>query len=414
MKLVHKILRDHPRKGDKWIGLEVEVLAVSPKGKILRYKPDIQLLLEALVREKGWKVQFEHEGNFLRIKNKQDEISLEPGGQFEMDIAPQKTIFEVEEAQKKFNAEIQSLPFSKDWSWLSLGLNPHEVPDEIPLLPSRRYQLMDTYFKQHGTRGREMMRLSAGLQINLDFETEQEAVEMLRVAFYLSPIFNTIFANSPYLAGKKTGRKSERYFVWSETDPLRCGFLPMVFEEGFTLNDYADYVESTPLMYAFDSEGKVFDPEGKSLKELPEDLAQVNAMSALRQIFTEVRLKPCCIEMRCFDALPEVYRYAAVALSVGLLYDKKARLRVIEKFKNVSFKELKNMMAEGATQGLAAAHLRTLAAEMHAWATEGLQARGFKEEKFLKPVEDLITKGQTPADLLLSKMGEQPSLKGLL
>jgi glutamate--cysteine ligase len=407
---VYELFRKHPRVPDRLVGLEVERMARNEKGEILHYDPDIHMLLKGLVSEKNWAVAYESKGNILGLKKEGQGISLEPGGQFELDISPQQNVHQVKEYFDRLDAEINSIAVAKNWKWIEMGFNPFELPDDMNILPNLRYELMDSYFKKTGSRGREMMRISAALQLNFDFHSEAEGAELLKIGFYLAPILNTMFANSPYYKRKNTGRVSERHFAWLDTDPLRTGFIPGVLEDGYSLKDYSKHITSVPLMYAFDKDGEVFDPEGKSLDELPEDLAKINALPAMKQIFTEVRLKPCCIEVRCFDEVPGPFRYAATALSVGLLYDDTVRSKILQKFKKYSIEDLKAMMAEGAEKGLKVSSLKKLAEELIELAVEGLKNRGFQEEELLGPIEELVKQGKTPADLLVEKMGDNPQI----
>lgn len=60
------------------------------------------------------------------------------------------------------------------------------------------------------------------LQVNLDFQSEPDMVDKFRLGLALQPIATALFANSPLKEGKKTGYKSWRSHVWTDTDPDRC------------------------------------------------------------------------------------------------------------------------------------------------------------------------------------------------
>lgn len=396
---VEKLLLDYKRSENRWIGLEVERLGIDSNGRFLRYQSDYKQLLSDLVAQKDWKVDYQPDGHILGLSRQLSTISLEPGSQFELSLAPRKKIQEIVELQKQLDEQILSFPYSKDWRFLGLGLNPLENPDQIELLPSPRYQLMDRYFRSNGTRGREMMRLSAGLQINLDFGSEEEGIEMLRVGFYLAPFLATLFSNSPKQNGKLTGNLSERHFVWRETDPARSGFLDFIFEKDFRLKRYAQHICKIPMMYAYDGNGEAFDSKGASLCELPASLIKKNAMPALRQIFTEIRLKPCCVEVRYFDQVPQRWRMSAVAMTVGLLYDDQIRTELASEAQKFSGAELRALMKSGAVQGLQNEEIYKGLCKLVRQAHQGLQRRGYQEEKFLGAVEKLLETRKTPAEL---------------
>jgi glutamate--cysteine ligase len=44
-----------------------------------------------------------------------------------------------------------------------------------------------------------------GGQVNLDFETEEDMIQKMRIGIALQPIATALFANSPFRDGKDTG-----------------------------------------------------------------------------------------------------------------------------------------------------------------------------------------------------------------
>lgn len=398
MSSVYDRLKTHPNPGRRLIGIEVERFLI--KKRPLRYEPDVRKILEALVEKKGWASSYEVEGKLLAITKDGHGISIEPGGQFEVSSGPQESVGSLKEVKDGIDVEVEEVLPSDDISFLSVGLNPWDSPGDITLLPSPRYSLMNSHFEGTGKRGKEMMRLSLGLQINLDIDGERVAVNMLRAGFYAAPALSALFSNSPYAQGKKTGRLSERHFVWRDTDPARSGFPDFIFDSSFDLKTYSTYVSRTPLMYAFDRDGKVWDPEGKCLDELDPELREVNTMPAIRQIFTEVRLKPCCVEVRYFDQVPGDLRYAATGMTVGLLYDEENLAWLNKKYSGVKSRALMALMKTGAETGMANDEIYAAAKELLAVAEKGLVRRGLGEENFLSPAEALIRERTTPAETL--------------
>lgn len=45
-----------------------------------------------------------------------------------------------------------------------------------------------------------------GMQVNIDFESEQDMVEKARIGLALQPVATALFANSPFRDGKPTGQ----------------------------------------------------------------------------------------------------------------------------------------------------------------------------------------------------------------
>ncbi len=58
-------------------------------------------------------------------------------------------------------------------------------------------------------------------QVNLDFSSEADMVDTMRLGIALQPIATALFANSPFRDGKPTGYLSWRSHVWTDTDPDR-------------------------------------------------------------------------------------------------------------------------------------------------------------------------------------------------
>jgi glutamate--cysteine ligase len=252
-----------------------------------------------------------------------------------------------------------------------------------------------------------MMRLTTGLQINLDFANEREGVQMLRGAFLLAPFLTALFANSPFFHGKKAKFLSERHFIWRGMDPLRGGFMDFVFKKDFSIQKYCEVVAETPLMYAYDHDENVFDPEGRALKDLPKEIQKANALGAMRQLFQEARYKPCCVEVRCLDELPENYRYAATAMVVGVLYDETHREKLMHWMDQYSLEQLRDLMKEAATNGLKNQELYDRVKILMEMAEHGISKRGLSEDKYLKPAKDLISKRKTPAEIMLQENGDR-------
>ena len=59
-------------------------------------------------------------------------------------------------------------------------------------------------------------------QVNLDFESEADMVDIMRLSIALQPVATALFANSPFDDGKPSGYLSWRSHVWQRTDPDRC------------------------------------------------------------------------------------------------------------------------------------------------------------------------------------------------
>ena len=82
---------------------------------------------------------------------------------------------------------------------------------------------MYPYMARKGRLGQRMMKQTAGVQANLDYSDEADAMRKLRVSMGLVPLLYAMFANSPLCDGGLNGYQSFRGHIWTDTDPDRCG-----------------------------------------------------------------------------------------------------------------------------------------------------------------------------------------------
>jgi glutamate--cysteine ligase len=227
-----------------------------------------------------------------------------------------------------------------------------------------------------------------------------------------------LFANSPFIEGKPTEFQSYRSFVWTNTDPDRCGTLPFVFEDGFGFERYVDYLLDVPMYFVY-RDGKYIDAAGQSFRDflkgrlpaLPGELPHMGDWSDhLTTAFPEVRLKKF-LEMRGADGGPWRRLCALPALWVGLLYDAQALDAASELVKDWTVEEITRLRAAVPRQGLHVPFrgrtLREVALDMLTIARGGLHRRarrnnvGDDEGFFLDTLFQIAGSGRTPAEELL-------------
>src|SRR5204862_6919192 len=158
--------------------------------------------------------------------------SLEPGGQFELSGAPRGSLHETCEEVNEHLDQVKEVCDEIGASFLGLGFQPKWRREDIPIMPKGRYEIMRRYMQKKGKLGLDMMLRTCTVQVNLDFGSEADMVQKLRVGLALQPVATALFANSPFTEGKPNGFQSWRAQIWSDTDPDRCGTLPFAFESG--------------------------------------------------------------------------------------------------------------------------------------------------------------------------------------
>lgn len=379
----------------------------------------IKAILEGLRDGFGW-APLEEAGHIIGLTKDGANISLEPGGQLELSGAPLETIHETCDEVNQHLAEVKSVADRIGAGFIGLGAAPEWTHEQMPLMPKGRYKLMDAYMKRVGTHGTQMMRRTCTVQVNLDFASEADMVQKMRVALALQPVAVALFANSPFFEGKVNGHKSWRSRVWRGLDNARTGMLPFVFEDGFGFQRWVDYVLDVPMYFVY-RDGKYIDALGQSFRDflqgkLPALPGEIPTLSDwadhLTTVFPEARVKKF-IEMRGADGGPWRRLCALPAFWVGLCYDQSALDAASDLFKGWDAETREALRVAASVDGLQAKvgniSMHDLAREVVTIAEAGLKARAkpgvggmiSDETHFLNALKDTLDTGKTPADELL-------------
>ncbi len=248
---------------------------------------------------------------------------------------------------------------------------------------------MRRYMPLVGTRGLDMMTRTCTVQVNLDYASEADMRRKLRVGLLLQPLATALFANSPFTEGKPNGFLSYRAHVWTDTDNHRSGIPPVMFEDGFGFERYAEWLVDDVPMYFVYRNGEYIDVAGSRFRDFMmgrlHNLAGTQATVGdfadhMTTVFTDVRLKQF-LEMRGADAGTPEMMLAQSALWVGLLYDDAALTAAEALLRGAGWKDAVAMREAVPLQGLATelpwtdGDLRGLAREVVAIARDGLRAR---------------------------------------
>ncbi|WP_373502845.1 glutamate--cysteine ligase [Aestuariivirga sp.] len=380
----------------------------------------IRALLEGLRDRFGWTGVYEGD-NIIALSDPDGlgNVSLEPGGQFELSGAPLKTVHDTCEEVHEHLSEVREIGDRLGIGFLGLGASPMWTRAETPVMPKGRYGIMAPYMDKVGKYGRDMMFRTCTVQVNLDFASEADMVKKLRVSLALQPIGTALFANSPFLEGKPNGFLSFRSEVWRDTDNQRSGMLPFAFEPGMGFERYVDYALDVPMYFVM-RDGKYINCAGESfrsfldgkLPQLPGEKPVVKDWADhLTTIFPEVRLKKY-LEMRGTDSGPWWRLCALPALWVGLLYDQAALDAAWDMVKDWTAEERQKLRDDVPTQALNATirgrSVRDMSRDVLAISRAGLLARnelgckGKTEAAFLDVLDETVSTGKTAAENLLS------------
>ena len=379
----------------------------------------IQAVLEGLRDSYGWSPVTEG-GNLIGLTKDGANVSLEPGGALELSGAPLETIHETCDEVNTHLREVKEIADKIGVGFIGLGAAPIWTHDEMPLMPKGRYRLMNDYMEKVGTMGRAMMRRTTTVQVNLDFSSEADMVQKLRVALALQPVATALFANSPFFEGKPNGQKSWRSTIWRHLDDARTGMLPFVFEDGMGFERYVDYALDVPMYFVY-RDGEYINALGQSFRDflkgelsaLPGETPTLSDWADhLTTAFPEARIKKY-MEMRGADGGPWRRLCALPAFWVGLMYDQSsldAAWDLVKGWDAETREALRVGAAEQALQAeVGAIKMHDLARQVLEISEAGLKARAHAgaggmvpdETHFLNALKESIDSGKVPADELL-------------
>ena len=372
----------------------------------------IRALFEGLSARFGW-TPVREGAAIIGLARNGANISLEPGGQFELSGAPLADLHATRAELENHLAEVAELAGPMGVGFMGLGAAPVWRHDEMPMMPKGRYRLMTDYMGRVGTHGTQMMYRTCTVQVNLDFDSEADMVLKMRVALALQPVATALFASSPFFEGRPNGHRSWRSRIWRSLDDARTGMLPFAFEPGFGFERYVDWVLDVPMYFVY-REGRYINALGQSFRDflkgrLPALPGEVPTLSDwadhLTTVFPEARLKRY-IEMRGADAGPLGNLVALPAFWTGLMYDADALGAAWEIARGWDAATREGLRVAASEAGLAGSaggvSLRDVAARVLDLSRAGLVARGLGEEVHLAPLQAIVASGRTRADDLLA------------
>lgn len=384
------------------IGIEYERIPIfSDTKRAADYysEPGMCSLLQDFAREDNW--DYITDGNdIIGLKQGHDAIMLEPGCQLEMSLEPVAMIYDLVKKINSINKKMKPVLKRNGIELIGYGVSPISTHKTIKLIPKKRYHIMAKYL--WGILSDVMMRETAGIQVCLDFENEQDAARKFKIANKLTPFMTAMFANSPIRGGVDTGYKTFRALSWLNTDNERCGFAADVdlFE------DYVNYVLNSPIIFinrgntAIEVNGRTTFAEfmKHGWNGLTAELDDFKLHANL--YFPEVRLRKF-IEIRNHDCVNNGLQYAIPAIYKGILYNETAMNDIEElfsMFNSEDFAELRYNVPKNALNcKISGFDVSDIAQDILDIAQKSLK----NEAAYIDPIRELTRQGLSPADIIL-------------
>ena len=398
-------------KADWRIGTEHEKFGwLTDSRQPLPYGGDrsISALFAGLEAQFGW-TPLSEGGNIIGMTRNGANISLEPGGQFELSGAALSDMHQVAAELQTHLDEVHTLAEPLGIKFMGIGAAPEWSAAQMPVMPKGRYRLMTDYMGRVGTHGTQMMYRTCTVQVNLDYASEADMVKKLRVALALQPVATALCASSPFFEGKVNGHKSWRSRIWRGLDNARTGMLPFAFDGDFGFQAYVDWVLDVPMYFVY-RDGTYINALGQSFRdflkgELPALPGVKPTLSDwadhMTTVFPEARVKKY-IEMRGADCGDQAHINALPAFWVGLMYDQTALDAAWDLVKGLDTATREGLRVDASVKALQAeaggVKLLDLARAAVGLSHAGLVARGLGEERYLAPMVQSLVLEETQAD----------------
>ena len=360
-------------------------------------------VLREFAKQDNWDYILDND-NIIGLKKLHDTITLEPGCQFELSIEPQETVKNLQKRIKEIDKNLQPILDEFEINLLSLGVSPKTTCKNIKLIPKKRYHIMANYL--WGILSDVMMRETAGIQVGIDFKSEEDAMRKFRLANLMIPFTTAMYANSNIRGGVDTGYKSFRALAWLNTDNERCGFA-LDFDKNMCFKDYVNLLLETPMIF-INRDNKCLSINGRlTFKQFMEKgfegfEATIDDWKLHSNLyFPEIRLRNF-IEIRNHDCVGGGLEYSIPALYRGIMYSKPAIEEVEEllgKYTANEIKELRYNVARSAIHAkLRKQPILAICKELAEISYYTLKTEGKDEEAFLLPLIEMLKKGKCPCE----------------
>lgn len=394
-------------KTSEYIGVEIEKILVYKKNnKAITYNDATKIL--KLFDDNKWQKIYERT-NLIGLKGEQGNISLEPGSQIELSLNPYKKIEDIEFNLINFYSNLKSNAKKIGAVVIDKGIQPLSTYKDIKIIPKKRYEYMTKYLPLKGDEPFIMMRETAGIQANIDYKSEEDAIRKLSLALKMSPIISAIYANSSIRDGKLTKLKSNRAASWMKVDEQRCGLICKKLIEkpkDFNFSDYIDILLDVPMIFI--QRNDIYYGTTQTFREFMQHgllgfEAQISDWkNQISLYFPDVRLKSY-IEIRNHDAQNAKLTISVPAFWKGIMYNLGAIEeieKILAKYEYEDFLNLRKITPLiGINAKIGKLYIIDLIKEFFNISYSCLKEKQLGEEKYLDPVYEYISLKKVPADL---------------
>lgn len=400
------------------IGLEYERLSLDNKTFKNAKFSDIESIITQFCRITGWQLVYD-ESTIIGAKSKSgSSISLEPGLQLEISLKPMEKIQDIDLELSKISGLIDKIASMYNVCFLGYGISPVSNCDDIKILNKKRYKIMyrTLPFAPCGELAPKMMKKTAGIQVNIDYQNETDAYYKLKFLNLIMPFMTALCANSPFESEKLTEYKSNRAHIWRYTGSERCNlFYKNIFSSAFfktpflkkpLFKSYIEEVLNTPMLFIVrDNKTIPFERKitfNQFLKDGYQDYQAEMDDYILHQslCFPDIRLKQY-IEIRNHDSSSPAIALALCAFYKGLL--KTDIKKLLKTFSYLDFDKIDTYNKQILPDGLDIAVSKdktgwSVISELFNIARKNLNS---VERNYLEPLLSILKERKTQADIII-------------
>jgi glutamate--cysteine ligase len=389
------------------LGIEWEQLPVDPRSRLVPFHgpAGVEAALEGVgsphrrILEEGHLTAVRLQGGGL--------LGLEPGGQVEIATPASPSLGPLYRFLARTLKEADGRARALGFRLVPWGHAPHNGPEDFPDVPKARYAILRDHLKKAGSRGRRMMKLTASVQISLDFVDEADMRRMVGALLPILPYVVAYTANAPVNRGRRSRWATQRPWIWRGTDSARCGLPRFLFAPGLSYRHWVRYGLSREVLFLV-RDGRYVRGDGRTFAEWLRAPGAAGPLTLddwrvhVSTLFPDVRARHY-LEIRTLDSLPLTGVMAVAALMKGLLCDPDAPASWGLRLPGRTPEAVREAVLHAAAQGprWAAAEgpsAHVVMARLLGAAERGL--RGFGEPlEWLAPLRDLVERDACPADL---------------
>lgn len=394
-------------KTEQKIGMEYERIPVfKSSGEVVPYegKSGICELLREFAKVDNWDYILDGT-EIIGLKKLHNTITLEPGCQFELSMEPQKTVAELKRNIEQIDSVLEPVLENFGIKLLNKGVSPKTTYRNIKLIPKKRYHVMANYM--WGILSDVMMRETAGIQVGIDYRSEEDCMKKFRLANRMMPFMTAMYANSSIRGGVDTGYKSFRALAWLNTDNERCGFADKLNGDMY-FKDYVSLLLNTPMIF-INRNGIPVEINGRiTFRQFMDNgfegfIPTMDDWKLHENLyFPEVRLRNF-LEIRNHDCVGGGLQYSVPAIYRGIMYSKSAfetAEKILNRYTVNEIKELRYNAARSAIHAkIGKTPILSICRELANISSDALKTEGLGEEKFIEPLIEMLKLGKCPSDI---------------